>query len=136
MACLQLKNPITGETRNLSVAIGESVPMLPGEIVVGAGSSCNGEASPQTLQQELDSAIGSGSGDWIRDLAKPLAKLLGKEGCSKCEARRLATNAYGKLKDKHGQLEALRIIKELWQMSLTDADATLIRLQQYLQELN
>lgn len=127
MACLSIKNHATGETRIVSLGLGDSVTTQPGESVVGAGP-CGGTP----LHQELDEAIGSGGGDWIRAFVKPVAKLLGKEHCSKCEARRIATNAYAKLKDRHGQLEALRIIKDLWQTSATDGDATLVKLQEYL----
>jgi hypothetical protein len=66
-------------------------------------------------------------------MAKPLAKMVGKDRCSPCEARRIATNAYAQLKGKHGQLEALRIIKELWQLSFKEPpEAVLIKLKKYL----
>jgi hypothetical protein len=117
----------------VEIAVGVSFTLLPGEFVVGAGSNCNGSASPISLQRELDEAIGGGAGDWIRDMAKPIARLLGKEGCSKCEARRITTNAYTQLKARHGQFEALRIIKELWQLSSIDADQVLARLKYHLE---
>jgi hypothetical protein len=66
------------------------------------------------LSEELDKELGSGLGDMIKVFAAPIAKLLGKGKCSSCNTRRVITNAYGKLKEKHGQLEALRIMKRLW----------------------
>lgn len=88
-----------------------------------------------TLQNELDTELGGGFGNWLKIIATPLAKLAGKTNCSTCEARRIATNAYAKLKKKYGQVEALRIIKELWADSMSKTgDEVLISLKKYLHD--
>jgi hypothetical protein len=137
--CIRLKSP-DGTIR--LVKSGEAYRALPGEIVDGVDRTCGSTiALPERpknpakqLRDELNEAIGAGAGDWIHTLAKPLAKLVGKEGCSACEARRLATNAYAQLKGKHGQFEAMRIMKELWTMSFTqNPDEVLHKLEGYLE---
>jgi hypothetical protein len=138
MPCILFKNAQTGEIRSVVVEVGESVQHRVGEVLLEVRNDCdrpNLEQQPIEkhipLRQELDDALGSGAGDWIRTMVKPLAKFVGKDRCSQCEARRIATNAYAKLKVKYGQLEALRIIKELWAMS-SDPDATLQKLKEHL----
>lgn len=85
------------------------------------------------LAEEVDKEIGGGAGDWIKRLASPVAKLLGKKGCTSCETRRIVTNAYAQLKGKYGQLEALHIMKELWSDSFKQNDlATMQKLKGYL----
>jgi len=44
--------------------------------------------------------------------------LLGKSNCMTCEARRLVLNAVTKLTEKHGKVEAKRIVKDLLARSL------------------
>lgn len=142
MSCLHFKNAATGEDYYVQALSGVSIRHRPGDVLVGVEATCSSNlnaviaAEPtQTLQQELNDAIGSGAGDWIKTLVSPFAKLIGKKSCSICEARRLATNAYAKLKVKYGQVEALRIMKELWEDSFAeraDPNAILLKLQGYL----
>lgn len=116
--------------------------LRPGEKVVGVDRTCGvakvdyvapGKDDFAVLKDEIDQAVGVGAGDWIKTLAKPFAKLAGKTGCTACEARRLATNAYAQLKGKHGQLKAMSIMKDLWQMSFTEEpEAVLAKLKSYL----
>ena len=134
--CIQLRSP-EGVIR--LVKSGEPYRKLPGEEIMGVDRTCAGtikqavKTKDGQLRTELDSALGSGAGDWIRTMVKPFAKLIGKDQCSACEARRIATNAYAKLKGQHGQLEALRIMKELWQDSFTQKpDDVLRKLETYL----
>jgi hypothetical protein len=138
VSCVRLRSP-DGTIR--LVRSGEAYRKLPGEVVDGVDRTCGGivpeahlpKNPAKQLREELNEAIGSGAGDWIHTLAKPLAKLVGKEGCTACEARRLATNAYAQLKGKHGKLEAMRIMKELWTMSFTqEPDEVLHKLESYL----
>jgi hypothetical protein len=137
-ACVKLQD-LHGNIR--LVPAGKSYVLNPGEKVIGSDKTCGGtiqlvhpnKPDLGKLRNELDAAIGSGAGDWIKMLARPLAKLVGKEGCSMCEARRIATNAYGQLKEKHGQLEAIRIIKDLWAMSYkVSGDEVLAELKKHL----
>jgi hypothetical protein len=136
--CVILKSP-DGATR--LIRAGEPYRLLPGEKVDGVDRTCAGtQASPkvarntrQTLAQELDQAVNGGLGDWIKVIAKPLAKLAGKTNCTACEARRIATNAYAQLKGKYGQLKAMSIMKELWEISFKkDSNEVLAKLKEYL----
>jgi len=137
--CIILEMP-DGDRR--LVVAGMPYRMRPGEKVVGADPTCGaakvdykapGKDDLKTLKEEIDEAVGGGVGDWIKVLAKPFAKLAGKEGCSACEARRIATNAYAQLKGKHGQFKAMSIMKELWELSFTaEPDAVLAKLKTYL----
>ena len=70
-----------------------------------------------SLQQELETELGAGFGDVMKRFAGPIAKLLGKSQCSSCDVRKIIVNGYGKLKAKYGMIEALRIMKLLWQDS-------------------
>lgn len=142
MACLHIQTT-DGTIRKVFTELGEPVSMFAGEMVKGVTLNCEGEGSinlPQPTNQsnlfhELDQEIGGGAGDWIKALASPLARLVGKQKCSVCEAKRIATNAYGKLKTKYGQLEALRIIRELWKASgIEGGDTALVKLQEYLND--
>jgi hypothetical protein len=56
----------------------------------------------------------------MKTLFKPVAKAMGREGCTACEARRLITNAWAKLKEKHGPVEAARVMKDLWLKSFKE----------------
>ena len=98
---------------------GTTFRLGPGEKIVGRSYNCGHLVKPVTpnLQQELSAELGVGFGDILKQLAKPFAKVMGKQGCSSCEARRLITNAYAKLKAKHGQLEAMTTIRDLWALS-------------------
>ena len=144
MACLHIKLP-DNTIRKIVTQVGESVSMGAGEIVAGVSENCEGELSttlpvnttvhPQSLYAEMESEIGPGAGDFIKALAAPLAKLMGKEGCSSCEARRIVTNAYSKLKTKYGIIKTVSILKELWQMSFNESgDAVLGKLQEHLDD--
>jgi hypothetical protein len=142
MSCITFKNAATGAERKVEVAIGQSVLHGVGEVIVSVDRKCGPQKSvPQQganrasfeLLQELDKELGGGAGDWIKTLVNPFAKMIGKKSCTTCEARRLATNAYGKLKVKYGQAQALSMIRELWQMSMTQSgDKVLEKLKGYL----
>src|SRR5215467_4903462 len=67
------------------------------------------------LLQELDKEVGSGMGDLIKSLAKPVAKLIGKKDCAPCEVRRVLLNAFPRLRRKYGLRRSVEIIKELAQ---------------------
>ncbi len=140
MPCIVFKNAQTGELRYEATEIGKSVQHRVGEVVLEVRNHCEQPNLPEQptikaipLRQELDEALGPGAGDWIRAMVKPLAKFVGKDRCSTCEARRIATNAYAKLKVKYGQIEALKIIKELWTLS-GNPDATMLKLKEYLDD--
>jgi len=114
---------------------------VPGEVYLGIDPDCGGEivlapVSNESAQlvAELDAELGvGGSGDWIKRLVSPAAKLLGRSSCMTCEARRVVTNAYGMLKAKHGQKEALRMMKQLWQRSFKEPEAEILKsLKEYL----
>jgi len=113
---------------------------VPGETYVGIDPDCGGDVvltpvsnESAQLVAELDAELGSGSGDWIKRFADPIAKLLGQKSCMSCEARRVVTNAYGALKAKHGQIEALRMMKSLWQRSFNESEAEVLKtLKEYL----
>lgn len=113
--------------------IGEPLQLPVGDRITGRSYNCGRELV--SLTKELDEAVGPGAGDWIKTFAAPVAKLLGKEKCSKCEARRVVTNGYSKLKAAHGQLRAMAIIKELWELSSQPqgAEAALKKFQEYIQ---
>ncbi len=138
--CVRLKSP-DGSVR--LIKSGQPYRKLPGEVIDGVDRTCGSaivhpdlaarRTEAQELKNELDQAIGTGAGDWIKTLAKPFALLAGKTNCTACEARRLATNAYAQLKGKHGQLEAMRIMKELWSLSFTSEPVEVLRkLETYL----
>jgi len=105
------------------VPLGQPYVKAPDEDRVPGIYECSGRPIPAKMPQrtnlknELDVAIGHGAGDWIKVLASPIAKLVGKEGCSPCEAKRLVVNSYAKLKAKYGMMEALSTMKTLWDMS-------------------
>lgn len=140
MAC-SIYKALDGSERRIPSGVAHII--APGEIFIGVDRDCAMNPSDkrkkatvevlkqretyQSLAREVDKEIGSGVGDWIKRLASPVAKLLGKSGCSSCETRRIVTNAYGQLKNKHGQLEALRIIKELWSDSFKNDDLTTVK---------
>lgn len=125
----------------VSVDIGVPISMIPSEVLEAVKPTCESPTIPTvtdapvaaSLQAELNEAIGGGAGDWIKTLVKPLAHLVGRQSCTQCEARRIATNAFAKLKVRYGNLEALRIMKELWTMS-SDPEATLTKLKTYLED--
>ncbi len=87
------------------------------------------------LRAELNIELGSGYGDMIKTLAAPVAKMIGKSNCTACEVRRVIANAYGKLKARYGMIEALRLMKGLWQdtfdKKITEEE-TLLKLRQFL----
>jgi len=131
-----------GNIRKVETDVGESVAMLPGEIVYAVSQNCDGDFSagiPQlmseqrSLFQELQQEIGPGAGDFIKTIANPIARFMGKEGCTACEARRIVTNAFGKLKTKYGLIKAANILRELWEMSMKDeGEKVLEKLQEHL----
>lgn len=136
MACIILE--LNGSKR--SIPEGQPYRLIPGEKITGVDENCNGKiqaigASKPSLHDELAREIGGGFGDWIRTLATPIATVLGKKGCTSCEARRLVTNAYARLKAKHGQMEALAIIKDLWALSFrSSGDDVLRKLKEVLHD--
>lgn len=136
MACIILE--VNGSTR--SIPDGQPYRLQPGEKITGVDKNCNGSVvkirpNGPTVHDELIQEIGGGFGDWIRTLTSPIAEVMGKKGCSSCEARRLVTNAYAKLKAKHGQIGALAIIKDLWALSFrAEGDQVLIKLKEILHD--
>jgi hypothetical protein len=139
MACLVLKG-LEGERRIPQDSRGGfRYAQIPGEKIVGIDPNCQGAVvQPVTSESskliaELDAELGKGGGDWLKRFLKPAAKLLGKSNCMSCEGRRVVTNAYGALKAKHGQLEALRMIKDLWHRSFSEPEAEILKtLKEYL----
>lgn len=145
MPCIVLKNT-NGSTR--IIPSGHPYRLQPGEQIDGVDMQCGEriieanhapriqyDTAPRlpTLAQELEEQIGGGFGDWIRFMATPIAEVMGKKGCTTCEARRIVTNAYGKLKEQHGQLRALSIIKDLWALSMkASGDEVLVKLNEVL----
>lgn len=143
MSCFEIKS-IDGNTRKVEVPLNVSVPLSPGEVLVNVTPSCDGSIVVGTkpnpgvdqtaLLVELNEKVGSGAGDWIKTLVKPFAALVGRKNCTVCEARRIATNAYAKLVVIHGKEEAVRILKELWTMSMSQSgEAVLEKLKGYLE---
>lgn len=137
MACIVLEH--NGVMRLIEE--GQPYRLEKGERISGIDKTCNGASiipvTPHvhTLQDELSREVGPGFGDWIKTLASPIATVLGKKGCSTCEARRIVTNAYGQLKARHGQLAALAAIKDLWALSYrTDGDRVLVKLKEMLND--
>lgn len=123
MKCIRINGP---EGTFRMVPLGTKFILAPGEVIMGSASSCDGSEQPlvtvrgpraATLQEEMSAAIGTGFGDLIKKLAGPFARAAGKGSCTSCEARRLVTNAYATLKESHGPVEALVIIKDLWALS-------------------
>lgn len=141
MNCLILKNS-KGEKRLVPLDGVTNYVQAKDEVVDGVAKNCNLEEPVVVVSQpnipimvELDREIGPGAGDWIKTFVAPVAKLLGKQQCSGCESRRVVTNAYSRLKDKYGQTDALKKIKDLWQMSLTESsDAVMAKLKEYISE--
>lgn len=141
MNCLILKNS-KGEKRLVPLDGVTNYVQAKDEVVDGVAKDCNIEdpvvvvAQPNiTLVAELDREIGPGAGNWIKTLVAPVAKLLGKQQCGGCESRRVVANAYSRLKEKYGQIDALAKIKDLWQMSLTESpDVVMAKLKEYISE--
>jgi hypothetical protein len=139
MPCVILQD-VEGKRR--LVQIGVPYRRLPGEIRVGVDRTCGAiksepvqvQSTARVLLNELDQELGKGGiGDWFKILAKPVAKIVGKAQCSSCETRRVVANAYAALKAKHGQIEALRIIKDLVKASFSENDEeVLAKLKEFL----
>lgn len=138
MACVILQGP-DGVVRE--IPMGTTYRKRPGEKILGANMNCGPQADNsrpnderKQLLRELDEKIGHGAGDWIKRFAAPVAKILGKAGCSSCETRRIVTNAYARLKAKQGQAKALQIMAELWKESFSKPDEEILKaLQSYLE---
>ena len=136
MACVILQD-IEGNKRTIP----ENTPFVkqPGEKIVGVDHNCaqdkaQAPANPNTanaLARELNHELGAGLGDFVKVLAKPIAWAIGKKNCSSCEARRVVLNAYGKLKAKHGMVEAVRIMKEI---PTNNPEEALVALRQHLKD--
>jgi hypothetical protein len=113
-----------------------------GEKVIGIDPECGGTVihanqppPANSLHDELAAEVGSGFGDWIRAIAGPIAAVTGKRGCTTCEARRIVTNAYGRLKEQHGQFKALSMIKDLWALSMrASGNDVLMKLRELLDD--
>lgn len=128
--CIKLTRP-DGTSRVIAGDGSQSYTLAPGEkrsVDPTCGGTQVAKLSPQKekaqLLQELDQELGSGAGDWIKVLAKPIAILLNKQNCMSCEVRRVVVNAYAILKAKHGRGEAGRMMKQLWQKSLNGDSET------------
>ena len=136
MACIVLEN--NGVRR--TVRDGEPYKLARGEFIAGVDANCEGgfeavDRQTPRLQDEMSQVVGPGFGDWIKVMAAPIAEVMGKKGCTTCEARRIVTNAYAKLKAQHGQLKALAMIKDLWALSYkADGDQVLLRLKELLRD--
>lgn len=137
MACTKIKSA-SGSIR--LVPVGEAYTLLPGEKRVGISRDCIKRDPPtlppnptKELLRELDAELGEGAGNWVKSFLSPVAKLLGKANCATCETRRVILNAYARLKAKHGQAEALKMIGELWNKSFQENDEeVLAKLKEYL----
>jgi len=82
------------------------------------------------LLAEIDADLareGRGPGDWIRMLAKPVARLLGKEDCVACDVRGAALNAYRALRAKHGKEKARQMTADIIKRSFTEQPEVLLR---------
>lgn len=88
---------ISGPNGERRVFEGETFVLQPGEKVVGLDKSGAGHIS--------------GLGDIVEKLARPVAILLGKQGCSACAARKEILNIWRKLGAKN--------VAELLKMTLT-----------------
>ena len=131
-----LKGP-TGEREVRASTATESFPyrLLPGEVIIGTrlDNSVPSYASVDPaalLVAEIEGELGTdgkGVGDWAKRLLKPVALLLGKQNCLSCEARRLVLNAVTKLTEKHGKVEAKRIIKDLLVRSLKEEPSEILQ---------
>ena len=134
MPCIVLE--LNGAKR--LIESGKPYRLQPGEVLTGVDENCGGNTirivgKTDTLHDELALEVGPGMGDWIRTLATPIATVMGKKGCTTCEARRIVTNAYGQLKAQHGQLKALGMMKDLWMLSMkAEGDEVLARLKEML----
>lgn len=132
MNCLKLKNQLGVERL---VPLGQPYTVAPGEVYVAGQFDCDGKTpAPKqpNLAQELNAEIGMGMGDFVKVLASPIAKLIGKDHCTVCEAKRVLLNHYGALKDKHGLIAAVSIMKDIWAVAKTDPDAALAKLKESL----
>jgi len=140
MACIILENNAGGKRL---IPDGQPYRLEVSEKITGVDMNCGGDViringtiqNESPLIAEMQNEVGGGFGDWIRTLASPIAEVMGKKGCSTCEARRIVTNAYGKLKEQHGQLKALSIIKDLWALSMkASGDEVLQKLKEILHD--
>jgi hypothetical protein len=66
-------------------------------------------------------------GDWIKRMAAPIARLIGKQNCLRCEVRRVMLNAAARLKEKHGEREGKRLLKSLLIRSYREPVETILR---------
>lgn len=146
MPCIKLRAP-DGTERLIPSGVVHT--RVKGEIEVGVVKPCGEDKSDliptdpeynkrllgtRQLLEELDKEVGGGAGDWIKKFAAPVARLVGKKNCAICEIRRVVTNAYGRLAQEHGKPEAMRIMKELWSMSMASDDGAdvVVKLKAYL----
>ena len=112
----------------------------PGEVMAGIDPDCGGDIRLEPtnngaalLLAELDSELGKqGAGEWIKVLAKPVAKVMGRSNCMACDVRRVVADAYSRLKEKHGVIKAVTMIAELYKMAGHDQEAALQKLKEYL----
>lgn len=138
MNCVVLQS---AEGTHRRVEAGKPYNLQPGERVLHIDRGCTGVLPPPlfgvqaSIMKELDAVVGNGMGNWIKTLAGPVARAMGKTHCTACEARRVVANAYAKLKAKYGKLEALVKIKELWMLSTKESgDKVLYKLKEYLSD--
>jgi hypothetical protein len=139
MACIEIKN-IQGETKlipqNTQYAIDWT---FTGKIEWDCGNESlakQGEGVPiEVLLTEMDKHLGTeghGPGDWLKYFVAPIAIILGKQGCTSCETRRVIANAYHNLKVKHGKVLALLKIWRLWRLSIKDPEKAALKLKEYI----
>ncbi len=102
-----------------------------GKLISTNGESLSDEqARAQAILASIDAELkteGQGPGDWVKFFAKPVALLLGKTHCLSCEFRRVCLNAVKKLREKYGDQEAKKKIKELIIRSFTEQPEVLLK---------
>jgi hypothetical protein len=123
-----------------TVAPGENHPVEHRAVAIEKGGvelSVERQAAVAMLQ-EIEAELGAESGtagDWIKRLAAPIARLIGKKDCLACEVRRVMLNAAAKLKEKHGESEGKRLLKSLLIRSYREPEEKILtELKRYLSE--
>ena len=138
MACI-----ILVDHEGVERVIPENTPFTrkPTEKIKGVDYNCHPEKSQlhagasvaMQLAQELDKATGQGLGDLIKVFATPVARMIGRKSCSKCEARRVTINAFAKLKAKlGGTMEAVKKMNELRTLIKEDPEKAMEELKELI----
>lgn len=139
MSCIKLIAP-DGSVR--SIEEGKPYKKIVGEKSLGRDPECNGKVAPITVRvgnktnsllKELNDAIGPGIGDWVKVMAEPVAKVLGKTGCVPCQAKSVVLNAFSKLRNKYGLIKAGSITAELFKLASNDPNEAALKLKEYIE---